>query len=306
MPGPAPSAARSDPTSSKADLRSLLGNNDSNGRGAPPPKNKLDDIMNLGGGGVYSPALMAPVLTAPSMDFSTVAADPVASDGKPKSKGLLFAIIGGVILIGGGVAFTMMGKGDATDKTSAGASATAPLAAAPTATDTPTTAKAPDPVATAAPAPTPEAAPTVISPGQAAPKPEPAEHKATPKAAAAEPKAAPAEPKAAPAAPAAEAKPAPAAPAAGGSGDFDRAAALSALSSAATSAQSCRKADGPTGAGRIAVTFANNGSATTANVEGPPFAGTPVGGCVAARFRGAHVPPFGGAPVTVHKSFNIN
>src|SRR5262249_10176375 len=93
---------------------------------------------------------------------------------------------------------------------------------------------------------------------------------------------------------------------AGGSGEFDRASALSALSAAATAAQSCKKADGPTRSGRIAVTFANNGQATTAHVEGPPLPGTPVGGCVAARFRGPHVPPFGGAPVTVHKTFNIN
>jgi len=111
---------------------------------------------------------------------------------------------------------------------------------------------------------------------------------------------------AAPAAPAAPAPAAPAAPAAGGSGDFDRAAALSALSAAATAAQSCRKPDGPTGSGRVAVTFANNGTATTANVEGPPFAGTPVGGCVAARFRSVHIPPFGGSVITVRKTFIIN
>jgi hypothetical protein len=81
---------------------------------------------------------------------------------------------------------------------------------------------------------------------------------------------------------------------------------LTALSAAASAAQSCKKPDGPTGAGRIAVTFATSGNVTTANVEGPPFAGTPVGGCVAARFRGAHVPPFGGGTITVHKSFSIN
>jgi hypothetical protein len=109
------------------------------------------------------------------------------------------------------------------------------------------------------------------------------------------------------AAPAPAPAPAPAAPAAaGGSGDFDRAAALSALSAAATAAQACKKPDGPTGSGRVAVTFANNGTATTANVEGPPFAGTPVGGCVAARFRSVHIPPFAGSVITVRKTFIIN
>lgn len=94
----------------------------------------------------------------------------------------------------------------------------------------------------------------------------------------------------------------------GGGGDkpFDRSAAISALNSAAGAAASCKKPDGPTGNGRIAVTFAPSGSVTTANVEGPPFAGSAVGGCVAAKFRSARVPAFSGSAVTVKKSFTIN
>jgi hypothetical protein len=38
---------------------------------------------------------------------------------------------------------------------------------------------------------------------------------------------------------------------------------------------------------------------------GPPFAGTPVGGCVAGVFKRARVPAFSGDPVTVSKSFSI-
>ena len=54
------------------------------------------------------------------------------------------------------------------------------------------------------------------------------------------------------------------------------------------------------------VTFAPSGNVTSAQVEGPPFAGTPVGGCIASAFRSAKVPPFSGPPVSVSKSFNIN
>ncbi len=44
---------------------------------------------------------------------------------------------------------------------------------------------------------------------------------------------------------------------------------------------------------------------TSASVSNPPFAGTAVGDCIAAAFRGAHVPAFDGAPVAVSKSVSI-
>jgi predicted Zn finger-like uncharacterized protein len=303
--GAAPAAPdTAGPVSSKADLRALVGGGDTNGRKPAPAKSGLDDIMNLGGGGVYSPALMAPALAPPPVDFASAADASVAAGGsKPKSKVMLFAILGVLIVGGGAFAFTTMGSKDSS-KTGPTASA-APSAGAALTAEAP---KAPEPVA-AAPAPeekpTAESAPTVLAPGQAAPKADTKTAKVDKPdkpaavAAAAPDKPAPAAPAAAPAAPAA-------APAAASGADFDRAAAISALSAAATAAQSCKKADGPTGSGKVAVTFANNGSATTANVEGPPFAGTPVGGCVAARFRGVHVPPFGGGTVTVRKTFFIN
>lgn len=96
-----------------------------------------------------------------------------------------------------------------------------------------------------------------------------------------------------------------AAPASGGNAPFSRSAAISALSTAASAAAGCKQAGGPTGRGRVSVTFAPSGRVTTATVNGPPFAGTSVGGCVAAQFRRATVPPFSGSPVTVHKSFSI-
>ena len=87
---------------------------------------------------------------------------------------------------------------------------------------------------------------------------------------------------------------------------FSRSAAISALGSAAGAASGCKKPGGPTGRGRVSVTFAPSGRVTTAVVSGPPFSGTSVGGCVAATFRRARVPAFKCSPVTVHKSFTIN
>lgn len=87
---------------------------------------------------------------------------------------------------------------------------------------------------------------------------------------------------------------------------FSKASAISALGAASSSAGSCKKAGGPTGVGKVQVTFAPSGRVTSATVMGPPFAGTAVGGCVASKFRAAKVPAFSGNPVTVSKSFAIN
>jgi predicted Zn finger-like uncharacterized protein len=307
-PSHAPVHVDKEPSSGKADLRSLMTGSDNR---AAPGKSKLDDIINLSGGGVYSPAMMtAPILAPAPVEFSA-SADALGAVVKPKGKGPVAMLIGGIVLVAiAAVAFTAMSGKEESEKALAAASASAKVAsealqaALASAEAAKTAAQTPEPAAAEAPS----QAPTVLAPGQAAPKAEPEKKVVVAKADKPE-KEKPAAPPGAAALgippPAAAPAPPPAA-AGGGSGDFDRAAALSALSAAATAAQSCRKADGPTGSGRIAVTFANSGQATTANVEGPPFAGTPVGGCVAARFRGTHVPPFGGAPITVHKTFNIN
>jgi len=176
--------------------------------------------------------------------------------------------------------------------------------------NSPPTAEAPTPAAASSPEPT--AAATALAPGQPQPKPEPEKKAWTPpttttprvEKVAAAPVEKPAAEKPAPAPAPAPARPT-AAPA-GGTGEFDRAAAMSVLSNVALAVRNCKKPDGPTGMGRVTITYANNGIASTATIEGPPFAGTAVGGCVAARFRAANVPPFGGSPVTVHKSFNID
>jgi predicted Zn finger-like uncharacterized protein len=90
-----------------------------------------------------------------------------------------------------------------------------------------------------------------------------------------------------------------------GSGPFSVSAAQVALTQAAANAASCGKPGGPTGSGKAQVTFAPSGRVTSANVATPPFAGTPVGGCVAGVFRRARVPAFSGEPVTVSKSFSV-
>jgi Sec-independent protein translocase protein TatA len=87
---------------------------------------------------------------------------------------------------------------------------------------------------------------------------------------------------------------------------FSKASAISALGSASSAAGGCKKPGGPTGVGKVQVTFAPSGRVTSATVMGPPFAGTAVGGCVAGKFRGAKVPAFSGNAVTVSKSFAIN
>ena len=88
------------------------------------------------------------------------------------------------------------------------------------------------------------------------------------------------------------------------SAPFDRGAAAASIGG--VNVQGCKKADGPTGSGHVKITFAPNGQVSSAVVDSGPFPGTAVGGCIAGKFRGAHVPAFGGAPMTVGKSFTVN
>jgi hypothetical protein len=85
---------------------------------------------------------------------------------------------------------------------------------------------------------------------------------------------------------------------------LSRGAAMSALSTAASAAAGCKRPDGPTGSGSASVTFSPDGPAKSVSVSAP-FAGTPVGQCIATVFRGAHVPPFSGSSITLPKSFQI-
>jgi len=87
---------------------------------------------------------------------------------------------------------------------------------------------------------------------------------------------------------------------------FDTAAARSSMRSIAGSLGACKSSpDEEGGSGNVRVTFAPSGAVTQAAVEGGGFSGTPLGSCIANRFRGARVPPFAGSPVTVRQSFTV-
>lgn len=291
--------------------------------GAGPGRRDVDDIMNLGGGGFASPILAPPSLLAPVIEpppqmapvgmsaslpaqaFGGMSAPP---EKKSSMVGLIAGVALGIVLVGGAAIYFLRPAPPpavaANDAVSASAQPSAVVAAAATPTAVPSAAA----VAAAAPTDSPSAAPTgaaavavaAAAPGKGTDKPAGA---APGPGAAPSPAATAAKPEKT-AEPAAAATAAPA-PAAGGA-EFNRGAASSALGGAAGAAKSCKKPDGPTGTGRVKVTFAPSGRVTSAVVEGPPFAGTSVGGCVASAFRGAHIPPFDGAPVAVSKSFTIN
>lgn len=105
--------------------------------------------------------------------------------------------------------------------------------------------------------------------------------------------------------PASAPSPAPA-PKPSGAPAFNVAAARAALNAAAANAAACAKPGGPTGSGKVLVTFAPSGRVTSSNVISGPFGGTAVGGCVASTFRRARVPAFSGDSQKVAKSFTIN
>jgi hypothetical protein len=154
---------------------------------------------------------------------------------------------------------------------------------------------------------TPPAAAPVPRDASAAPR-EPAAGASTPSAAAAtQPP-----PEAKPDKPAAEAKEEPSAeprparePSAEPAGPFDRTAASGALTTSAAQASNCRKDGDPSGVASVVVTFAPSGRVTSANISGPPFAGTATGGCIAAALRKARIPAFEGERVTVSKTVTI-
>ena len=68
--------------------------------------------------------------------------------------------------------------------------------------------------------------------------------------------------------------------------------------------RACVTVAGALHTGRVFVTIAPNGHADRVVVKGH-LEGTPEGGCVEVAFRGFHVAPFVGAPVTVKMSISI-
>jgi hypothetical protein len=292
----------------------------------------VDDIMNLGGGGAFGAALAAPILAPPPLEM---APDYAQGGGGAKSSKMLFvAIIAGAAMIAIGIVVAVVltrpsvppidatnnplgtASGLATGAAGAGASAatsatvasndpagavTAPAGSGADNTPAPpgTGNATGKPATTAVAAAKPGGGGAVVA--AAAPKDTGAVAAATP----AKPAEAPKDFGSALAAAAGKPKEeAPKDTGGGSSAPFDRGAAQGALGG--VNVQSCKKPDGPTGSGHVKITFAPNGSVSSAVVDGGPFPGTPVGGCIAGKFRGAHVPAFSGGPVSVGKSFTIN
>jgi predicted Zn finger-like uncharacterized protein len=296
---------------------------------------RVDDIMNLSGGGAFGAALAAPILAPPPLEMTNDAYGAYGQGGGQKSNKMLFiAIIAGAAMIAIGIVVAVIvarptvapvdannvgstASGMATAATTGAATGTGAMAAndpnaaptgavtAPAATDntppppgtgnangkTPAVTGAAKPAgATGGGAPAHTAAAVAANdPPPAAKAPEPPKDFAGALAAAAgKPKDSPAD--------------------TGGGGGatapFDRGAAAGALGG--VNVQSCKKSDGPTGGGHVTITFAPNGSVSSAVVDQGPFPGTPVGGCIAGKFRAAHIPAFAGGAVKAGKSFTIN
>jgi hypothetical protein len=87
---------------------------------------------------------------------------------------------------------------------------------------------------------------------------------------------------------------------------FDTQAANAALERAAEKASTaCKRPEEPSGLAVVTITFSPTGRVTTANVSGIPFAGSPVGSCIASTMRSVQIPPFSGEFITVKKSVEI-
>ena len=328
--GPAVSASSSTTATTDGsgliDIRALSASMSNPSTSADDKKANVDDIMNLGGGGAFG-ALAAPILAPASVDVSGSINPGAPEHAKKGNNMMLFAVLGAGGMIAAAIVFVTMMNKPVTPPQGTGdpmANRGMPTATAGGGTDTTSPTGTPiggDPgqvipsgsssarspgagAATTAKAGTPNPGPggAVANPGTTGVK-DPPKTNDTPKAADPPPKQETLEERmareAGKSSGAAKTNDSPA-----GNVAFDRGAAQAALSSVNVS--SCKKPDGPTGSGHVVVTFGADGNVVSAVVDAPPFSGTPVGGCVAGRFRGAHVPAFSGSPVKVGKSFSIN
>jgi predicted Zn finger-like uncharacterized protein len=305
------------------DIRALSANMDAGEKNKKDASSRVDDIMNLSGGGAFGAALAAPILAPPPLEAVDMGAGAAAP--AKQNKTLVFAILGGCAFIAVAiVAAVMLTKGGDSGKTASNGAASASTAspeptttgvataepaanaATPTAptNDTPT---APGTGAKATPAAPGTGGGTKVAANTAPPTPKGADHNAAP-APAPEPPKQPEKPAslndALNAAVGKKPEASSASHGGGGTAPFDRGAAAAAIG--AVNVQSCKKPDGPTGSGHVQITFSPDGSVQSAVVDNGPYPGTSVGGCIAGKYRGARVPAFAGAPVKVGKSFTIN
>jgi hypothetical protein len=256
------------------------------------------------------PAKSAPTATSPERPRPSVA--PAAAQASPGSAlGARAKLAGGITLFGVVLVlvFLKMAQSPTPTTPTTTADSAAPLAALDT--------KPALPTATAPPAAVPEAPTAARDPGAAAKRDkEPAAATATTAAAAANATPTPRStaapsPAGAGAAPVVAPPPVTAAPVvvvpppAPAAAEFNKSAAVAALNAAAGRAAACKQPDGPSGGATVSITFAPSGRVTSSKVTGPPFQGTPAGGCIASAFRSASVPPFDGSPITVTKTVNV-
>ncbi len=307
------------------DIRALANNmNAGNDKG---PK-KVDDIMNLGGGGAFSAALAAPVLAPPPADVADLSAAQTGGEAKKGNTGLIVGMIVGLLLFGGLIAgaIVYVMKPPATANTTPTSTATATATPTDTATAANTgggTTATAAPTGSVATADTGHATPTNTG-GTGGNHATPTNTGAATVAAGT----ATTKPTSTGAAPsgggkcgcaaddfqcnmacsATGSKPTTTATAATNTSaaPFDKGAALSSLSGIASNLSSCKKADGPTGSGKVTVTFEPSGNVSKVEFIEGPFGGTATGGCIAGKFRGAHIPPFAGGAVPANKSFVLN
>lgn len=250
------------------------------------------------------PSPPAPATAAQPTAAAPQAASAQAPSAAPKKRtGLVLALAGLLAAVAVGAQLTTRQAPPAEPS-----DALAPTTATPRGAEPELTAAEPAELpAVAAPATSEETALEQPSPEPAVGAATPAEARAEPPKQVSAPVAANAKPPAPPAAlPAVEKAVIPPKPEAAAPGTaFNRAAAASALSNAAADASACRKAGDPSGVASVTVTFAPSGRVTSANVSGPPFAGTATGGCIAATLRRAKVPAFDGELVTVGKTIVV-
>ena len=81
-------------------------------------------------------------------------------------------------------------------------------------------------------------------------------------------------------------------------------AAIATMRLAASFAEDCSAVEGPRGSGKADVVFATDGHVASVTLSAP-FQGTPVGECVASKFRRVVLPPFTRGPKTTHKTFEV-
>lgn len=73
----------------------------------------------------------------------------------------------------------------------------------------------------------------------------------------------------------------------------------------AVTLDSCKLPGGPRGEGRVLVTFAPSGKATSAVVDTPAFARTKAEKCIVKAYTKIRVPAFKGEPFVVGKKFKL-